>query len=55
MGATDEWADGMVTLYTRIGTPGYSSGDRTAESTTPTPLADWARQSLRPMVEGFAA
>ena len=55
MGASDEWADGMVTLYTRIGTPGYSGAERAPESTTPTPLADWARQSLRPMVEGFAA
>ena len=51
MGATDEWADGLVTLYTKIGTPGYRDGERTPEATTPTPLAQWARTSLRPMVE----
>ena len=55
MGATAEWADGMVTLYTRIGTPGYSGADRTPASTTPTTLADWARRSFRPMVEAGAA
>ena len=55
MGATDEWADGLVTLYTKIGTPGYREGQRTPEAATSTELADWARRSLRPMVEAAGA
>lgn len=51
MGATPEWADGLVTLYTSIGTDGYRDEGRTPESTTPTGLGDWARRSLRPMVD----
>ena len=51
MGATPEWVDGLVTLYTSIGTDGYRDEGRTPESTTPTELGDWARRSLRPMVE----
>ena len=51
MGATPEWVDGMVTLYTSIGTEDYSDQARTPASTTPTELGDWARRSLRPMLD----
>ena len=50
MGATPEWVEGMVTLYTSIGTDGYRDQARTPDSTTPTELGDWARRSLRPML-----
>ncbi len=51
MGASPDVARGVVTLYTRIGTPGYSGDARTDASTTPTELATYVADTLRPMVE----
>ncbi|MGB3544354.1 NAD(P)H-binding protein [Rubrivirga sp.] len=51
MGAPKAWADAMVQLYTSIGSDAYSGDERTAASTTPTRLEDWARESLRPALE----
>lgn len=53
-GASPDWVDGFVRLYTSIGAPGYRAEPRTAETTTPTELADWARTSLRPALEAAA-
>ena len=53
MGATDDWANGLVTLYTRIGAPGYSSDPRTPDSTTPTELSVYVADTLRPMLEAM--
>ena len=55
MGATDPWAEGLVQLYTSIGSESYRGDARTAASTTPTELADWARRSLHPALEGAEA
>ena len=51
MGASPSFADGIVALYTRIGTPGYSGDPRTDASTTPTELSTYVADTLRPMVE----
>ena len=56
-GATDAWAQELATLYARIGDPAFfgDAEPRTAASTTPTRLADWAARTLRPALEGSVA
>lgn len=55
MGAPDDWVEGFVALYTAIGADGYRESPRDAASTTPTPLGEWARRSLKPLLETRAA
>ncbi len=54
-GATNDWADGMVALYTSIGTPGYNGAKRSPESTTPTELSDYVAGTLKPMLAAMSA
>lgn len=51
MGASPSFVDGLVALYPRVGTPGYSDDARTGASTTPTELSTYVADTLRPMVE----
>jgi uncharacterized protein YbjT (DUF2867 family) len=55
MGATEPWADGLVELYTAIGTEGYSDTPRSEATTTPTTLETYTADTLRPMLEAMAA
>ena len=51
MGAPAAWAEALTALYVAIGDEGFRAHPRSAASTTPTELGEWAQQSLRPMVE----
>ncbi len=50
MGATDDWQQGFIDLYTSIGSTGYSADPRTDSSTTPTSLEAWAHGTFAPML-----
>ncbi len=50
MGATPDWQQGLVDLYTSIGAPGYGTDPRTDSSTTPTSLEAWALGTFAPML-----
>ena len=54
-GATEVWADGLVELYTRIGTEGYSVEPRSEATTTATPLSAYVAETLRPMLDAMPA
>ena len=54
MGATEAWADGLVELYTKIGTEGYADTPRSEATTTPTTLETYVADTLRPMLDGVA-
>ncbi|MEM1125853.1 MAG: NAD(P)H-binding protein [Bacteroidota bacterium] len=49
-GASPDYADALVTLYTRIGRPEYVGSPRSAATTTPTTLETYVRTTLRPML-----
>ena len=51
-GAPPKWAEGMAALYAAIGTDGYREHPRDAASTTPTELEGWAREHLKPVLDG---
>lgn len=51
MGASPSYADGLASLYSKIGTPGYTGDPRTEASTTPTELSDYVADTLWPMVD----
>lgn len=55
MGASPAWIAGFIDLYTAIGEDGYRAEPRTAATTTPTELGDWARANLRSMVSAATA
>ena len=55
MGATAEWAQGFVDLFTNIGLPGYADTPRSAASTTPTTLETYVADTLRPMLDAMPA
>lgn len=55
IGATPEWAEGLVELYMKIGTPGYSAEPRTEATTTPTTLEAYVVDTLRPMLDAMPA
>ncbi len=52
MGASPDYAAGLVRLYQRIGSEGYALEPRTGETTTPTTLEAYVADTLRP---AFAA
>ena len=57
MGATPDAAASLTRLYTRIGTDGYRDRDdaRTPDATTPTALATYVADTLRPMFDAMTA
>ncbi len=55
MGASADFAEGLVRLYTRIGTDGYRDDPRTPDSTTPTALHTYVADTLRPAFDAMTA
>jgi uncharacterized protein YbjT (DUF2867 family) len=51
LGAPAGWAEGLADLYAAIGDDGYREHPRDEASTTPTPLSDWAREHLKPVLD----
>jgi uncharacterized protein YbjT (DUF2867 family) len=50
-GATPAAAADLAAMYARLGEVGMDGEPRSAETTTPTRLEDWARTRLRPLVD----
>ena len=50
-GAPPQWAEGLATLYTSIGSDGYREHPREATSTTSTDLEGWAQRHLKPALD----
>lgn len=44
-------ADGYTQLYERYHLPGATASERTPESTTPTTVAQWGRDVLKPLLD----
>ena len=55
MGASPDYAAGLVTLYEAIGSDGYSSNPRTPDTTTPTTLDAYVADTLRPTFAAMPA
>lgn len=49
-GASEHVADEYTRMFRRLDETGFDREPRTPEATTPTTLAEWARETLRPLV-----
>lgn len=55
MGASPDYAAGLVTLYEAIGSDAYSADPRTPDTATPTTLDAYVADTLRPMFDAMQA